>query len=153
MFVSCYIYTNATEALRSSDISYLVQQTAYFNISSQNEALSEAPKVVTLILTIPAISAASWNREINRKIPVLGPADYTSVQVLVSQLYRYLMTGKPVLYYLLTVSFLPRVRIFHKTYTICRQYRKSHLSFSEHGSLITYKESRIVGTNRDSCRA
>lgn len=35
-------------------------------------------------------------------------------------------------------------------HAICRQYRKSHLSFSEHGSLITYKGSRIVGTNRDS---
>jgi hypothetical protein len=58
MFVGCNIYTNAPEVLRSSDISYLVQQTAYVNISSLNEALPEAPKLVTLILMIPAICAA-----------------------------------------------------------------------------------------------
>jgi len=44
--------------LRPSDISYLVQQTAYVNISSLNEAMPETPELVTLILTIPAISAA-----------------------------------------------------------------------------------------------
>ena len=58
MFVGCYIHTNAPEMLRSLDISYLVKQTAYFNIRSLNEALPEARQLVTLILTIPAISAA-----------------------------------------------------------------------------------------------
>lgn len=78
MFVGCYIYTNAPEVLRSSDISYLVQQTAYVNISSLNEALPDAPKLVTLILTIPAISAAvEWSFISLERIKTLTSTDVT----------------------------------------------------------------------------